>query len=232
MSHPHNFVDDVMRRCSLVVSRLKSDPVIGSYVDPSLDVPRPFHGSGDIQLILLGQDPTVEDAETRRRITTVLMLDEETSNLRRFVCTICKGLGLSLDANVYATNVCKNFFTSPPESISDPDLIVASWEFWQDCLRRELDRFPEASVVTLGSQVLKILVTDGCRIDLKHYWGHVRGWKTKGRGPFQFVEGEQSTNRRRFFPLPHITNSTATELYREHFDDYLTFIRSTERQVA
>ena len=34
---------------------------IGAYVDASLDPPQPFRGSGEIRLIVVGQDPTVQD---------------------------------------------------------------------------------------------------------------------------------------------------------------------------
>ena len=233
MSDQTSFVDDLLVRCADVVSQLKADEVLGSHIDPSLAVPRPFQGSGEIRLVVLGQDPTVEELETRKRITTVLMLDEERSILRRFIQTICKGLGLSLDENVYATNVCKNFFVERPEAVSDPDLIALSWVMWQDVLREEVNLFPNAAIVTLGKPVLKVLVKDGYQQDLKHYWGHVDGWKQRGRDSFRAVENEQSTIDRKFFPLPHVTNYTTTEFYQGNLDDYLAFIRaSTERRAA
>ena len=36
---------------------------IGAYVDTNLRPPDPFRGSGKIRLIVVGQDPTVQDPE-------------------------------------------------------------------------------------------------------------------------------------------------------------------------
>lgn len=233
MNDQTSFVDDLMVRCADVLSKLREDEILGSHVDASLAVPRPFQGRSEIRLIVVGQDPTVEEAETRNRITTVLMLDEERSNLRRFIQTICNRLGLSLDEHVYATNVCKNFFMQRPEAVTDPDLIGLSWKMWQGVLQDEVNQFPKAAIVTLGKPVLKVLLKHGHPHDLKHYWGHVDGWKQRGRDSFRAVEKEQSTIDRKFFPLPHVTNCTTTEFYRGNLDDYLAFIRaSTERQAA
>ena len=75
-------------------------------------------GHGGIQLVVLGQDPTVKNAEARGRITTVLNLDKPGS-LRSYLQRVCAGLGARLDENVYATNVIKNFFTMPPTTVKE-----------------------------------------------------------------------------------------------------------------
>jgi uracil-DNA glycosylase len=226
------FVDKLMERCGSVVSGLKADEVIGKYIDTSLPLPRPFVGTGPIRLVIVGQDPTVEKLESRKRVTTVLTLNQKGSNLHRFVERICTGLDVSLDQNVYATNICKNFFTDLPESVTPPDLIGLSCQKWRDLLSDELARFPKATVITLGKPVLRVLVQEPSLQDLKHYWGHVEGWKTKGHGKFHFVEGRNSSFGKRFFPFPHITNTQTTELYRKHFDEYLRFARSNIMKEA
>jgi uracil-DNA glycosylase len=233
MSDHAAFIDQILRRSAAVVSDLKASDVIGTYIDASLPVPRPFVGTGPIRLVVVGQDPTVEKLESRERVKTVLTLDQKDGNLYRFVERICTGLGLSLEQHLYATNVCKNFFTELPERVYEPDLIGISWLKWRALLAEELDRFPGATVVTLGKPILKVLVCQPLSQDLKHYWGHVEGWKTEGIGGFRYVDVEGSSLRRQFFPLPHITNTRTTELYRTHFDGYLTFIRAnTGKEVV
>ena len=48
---------------------------IASYIDQSLTPPDPFRGRGEIRLIILGQDPTVQDPEYRKKIKVTLLLN-------------------------------------------------------------------------------------------------------------------------------------------------------------
>ena len=232
MSDPVDFDKFYAERCREILAELKSDEVVGVYIDDSLPVPKAFRGSGPIRLVILGQDPTVEELESRRRVETVLTLDRPGSNLYRFVERVCEGLRLKVDLNVYATNVCKNFFTEPPVGVKAHDLIARTWPKWRDLLLAELDRFPDATIITLGKPILGVLVQPPAPQDLKHYWGYVEGWKSAGRAAFRSVEANESTIGRRFFPLPHVTNSASTALYRTYFDEYLSFIRSAAMKEA
>jgi hypothetical protein len=226
MSNHAAFIDQLLRRSAAVVCDLKASSVIGKYIDAALPIPRPFVGAGPIGLVVVGQDPTVEKLESRERVSTVLTLDQMGSNLYRFVERISTGLGFLLEQHVYATNVCKNFFTERPERVEEPDLIGISWLKWQGLLADELARFPNATVVTLGEPVLRVLVRKPLPQDLRHYWGHVEGWKAKGIGGFRYVDVAGSSFGRRFFPLPHNTTAQTIELYQTHFDGYLSFVRS------
>ena len=232
MSDHSKFVDDLMERSVAVVEGLRADEVIGRFIDDSLPLPGPFVGTGPIRLVILGQDPTVELLESRKRVSTVLMLNEKGRNLYPFVERICRGLGVSLEENLYATNICKNFFTEPPERVTEPDLIGLSWAKWRGLLDEELAQFPDAAIVTLGNPILRVLVKPPSSQDLKHYWGHTEEWKAKGRCEFRHVEPTSSSFGRQFFPFPHITNTKATALYRQHFDEYLAFTRSTITKEA
>ena len=225
MSDRSQFIEDLMKQSRDVVEVLMADAVIGKYIDDTIPVPRPFVGTGDIRLVILGQDPTVNELSTRQAITTVLMLDQKGSNLHRFLTGICTGLGISLDQNVYATNVCKNFFTEPPKNVMTTDLIGLSWHYWRPLVVAELDRFPKAAILTLGNPILHVTVREPAVKDLKHYWGHVGGKVMKEHGEYRLVEEQHSTLGRPFFPFPHITNISATELYRTHRNDYLSFVR-------
>ena len=142
MSDNAAFIDQLLHRSAAVVSDLKASDVVGAYIDASHPIPRPFVGIGPIRLVVVGQDPTVERLESRQQVKTVLTLDQKNGNLYRFVERICAGLGLSLEQDVYATNVCKNFFTELPERVKEPDLIAISWLKWRALLADELARFP------------------------------------------------------------------------------------------
>lgn len=56
-----------------VIDKLASSE-ISSYIDTSLTPPDPFRGRGKIRLIILGQDPTVQDPEYREKIKVTLLL--------------------------------------------------------------------------------------------------------------------------------------------------------------
>lgn len=87
-------------------------------IDYSLGIVPPHIGSGDIKLIILGQDPTVRNAAQRAKIKRTLNLDKGKGALRVYVERICASLGLSLD-NVYATNIYKYFYALPPADTFD-----------------------------------------------------------------------------------------------------------------
>ena len=77
------------------------------YVDTSLPLPRPYQGTDDIRLVIIGQDPTVQREKSRQRIHTVLNLNQK-QGLWRYLKMLCESLGLSLEQHVYATNAGNN----------------------------------------------------------------------------------------------------------------------------
>lgn len=87
-----------------IVKQLKKDERLGQYVDKTLHIPQPYHGSGTIRLIVLGQDPTVKERERRKAIRTVLTLDEP-GPLSNYLESLCNDLEIQLSENVYATNL-------------------------------------------------------------------------------------------------------------------------------
>jgi uracil-DNA glycosylase len=199
-----------------------------------LSLPRPFLGGGEIELVIIGQDPTVEKEATRKKVTTALMLDGK-GHLPRFLSSVCEKLGFSLE-NVYATNVCKNFFKKTPTQIkaaSGIDVIGLSSPRWLPLLQEELAWFPKAAVLTLGEPVLQSLVRTGFSQDVKTYWGYRREWSRKGFDSFKPVIAEQSVIDRRFFPFVHLNTNRkgrSGAFYEARLNDYLAFIRDQIRQ--
>lgn len=220
-------VDEIVKKAELAVQQLAADTTVGMFVDTLLPVPKPFMGSGDIRLVIIGQDPTVQRAESRKTITTVLNLNKAGS-LRRYLDRLCTDLGLDLDEHVYASNAAKGFFTQPPTSIDTCDVLPGSAPVWLPLLREELDHFPDALVLSLGQPVIKMLVQPGQPTEMKHYWGYHSDWKRKGTfQEMRPIQAEDSTVGRTIFPFVHepTMRGARAAFYRQRRDEYIQFIR-------
>jgi uracil-DNA glycosylase len=214
--------EQVVTQAAAVRAALAEDAVLGRFVDSSLPNPQPYLGAGPIRLIIIGQDPTVQNVAERARIRTVLNLDKPGS-LLRYVASLCQDLGVSLRDEVYATNACKNFWRRPPRGIQEADVLALSSPFWLPVLRDEMDHFPQAVVISLGKPVLSMLVRDGCSREVRHYWGYHPRWQGGSLGPLRAIEPEDSMMGRRIYPFVH--QQTQSEFYRVHRPEYVAFIR-------
>jgi uracil-DNA glycosylase len=223
-------LDDLTRGSEEVVRVLAADPDIKRYIDAHRTPPRPYCGNGTIRLVLLGQDPTVGVEGSRDAVKTVLNLDRGGS-LRTFLGAVCQELDLSLEENVYATNVCKNFFTQPPTAVTDIDLIATCAPHWMSLLRQELAWFPQVAVLSLGKPVLSALVRPGFTQDVKPYWGYRPGWSANGFGSFRLVSAGESAIDRAFFPFIHL-NTRNEPFYSTRFKDCLAFVRDRLNEEA
>ena len=169
-----------------VIDKLASSE-IGSYVDTSLTPPAPFRGSGKITLIILGQDPTVHDPEYKKKIKVVLLLNQDGGLKRYLGDIICKGLGIDLDENIYATNLLKNFFTIPPDRMrkEDPEFFKKAADYWIPLLYKEIEEFENVPVLPLGEPVLYYLTKSSDRVLIKYCWGYEGpakyGWMATSR---------------------------------------------------
>jgi hypothetical protein len=187
-------------------------------------LPRPYRGDGPIKLIVLGQDPTIKNAAGRANIKTVLNLDKPRS-VWLYLQGICRGLGLDLKHNVYATNLYKNFFTEPPTQIKQMDIFSAFLPAWLPILIEELAPFENVPVISLGEPLLKaILGTRGPK-RLRDFWGYTANWTAGSLDPLGYVKPEENILARRIFPFPH-QPSLRKEFYKVQMDTYISFLRS------
>ena len=219
------FKKAVKDQAAEALKKMRSTPTLKDYVDHTLKMPKPFHGSDEIKLVILGQDPTAGPREKRASIKTVLKLDTK-GPLKQFVENICCGLGINL-SQVYATNVVKCFFREKPtmiQRICGADVIAESAQYWMPILRYELKQFPDAIVISLGQPVLKVLVKDGCPKPLRYYWGHHRSWQKGKSNPFSAIEKQVSEVDRCIYPFCHQT-SIRVAFYQQKMNDYLEFIK-------
>jgi len=205
-----------------VIDRLTSSE-IGSYVDRSLTPPEPFRGRGKIKLIVLGQDPTVQKPEHRKQIEVTLLLNQQ-GRLKTYLEDICKGLGIDLDENIYATNLLKNFFTIPPDKRrkEDPQFIQKAADHWIPLLKEEIEKFENVPVLPLGQPVLNCLTKSPDKVLIRYYWGY-EGPAKYGRN-FGYIKPEENVLGRVVFPFPHIPG-LSHKFYRQQMDGYLAFMK-------
>lgn len=100
--------DAIREEMVQILAGLAKRAEISCFIDATLQCPEPHRGFGDIRVMILGQDPTVKNAKSREKIKTVLNLDKPGS-LFNYVSKIAKAFGTTVNENVYATNMVKNF---------------------------------------------------------------------------------------------------------------------------
>ncbi len=205
-----------------IIDKLKYSE-IASYIDLSLTPPDPFRGRGEIKLIVLGQDPTVHNPKHRKKLKVTLLLNQP-GRLRTYIENICKGLDLDLDENVYATNLLKNFFTVPPDSLRNtrPELFRKAADYWIPLLKEEIEEFKNVLVLPLGQPVLYCLTKNPEWDLIRYYWGFER----KGQyGPnFGYIKPTENILSRAIFPFPHLPRRSH-KIYQQQFDGYLAFMK-------
>jgi hypothetical protein len=212
-------------RANSILEQLKQDEWLGQYVDGTLSIPKPYHGSGKIKLIVLGQDPTVKAVRSRKTIKTVLNLDRKGS-VRAYLAGVCNDLGLQLAENVYATNLYKNFFIHPPTQIAEIDVFQEFLGFWLPLLKDELEPFPGVPVITLGEPVLAPLVGENVSIKVRDYWGYMPEWREGKDKSFQYIRAADNQLNHMVFPFPH-QPSLRKEFYKARLRDYVAFVKAT-----
>ena len=205
-----------------VINQLASSE-IGSYINTSLTPPDPFRGRGTIRLIILGQDPTVRDPEQRRKLKTVLLLDQP-GRLRTYVQSACKALDIELDGNVYATNLLKNFFRDPPDTMrkKDPQFFEKAAAYWIPLLKDEIKEFENVPILPLGESVLNSLTNAPDKVLIRNYWGY-EGPGQYGRN-FGYLERTENLLSRVVFPFPHLPG-LSHKFYRQQMNGYLGFMK-------
>ncbi len=216
---------DIHQASQEVLSRINKDLHLRNFVDQSLPIPSVFKGSGKIKLIVVGQDPTVESPEGRKSLSVVLNLDRD-QTIRHYLTEICMGLQIELDSNVYATNFYKNYFVEPSAEMQKADVLEDFTDYWLPLLKREIDQFPSAPVITIGEPILKPLMHIGHEPEVRHYWGYSVDWRDGQRQEFRHIRPEANHLARHIFPFPH-QGTTSKDFYRHQLRDYVSYIRST-----
>jgi hypothetical protein len=214
----------IARKLKKIQQILLKDSVLKKDIDFTFDFVLPYSKAknvSDIKLVFIGQDPTVRRKESRSRINYTLNLDKENS-LKFYLNQVCEKLQISLEEEVYATNLYKCFFNQPPAD--DETILSRQFKYWADFLMEELDTFPETIIITLGEPLLRQFVHSGRR-DVKYYWDYIG--HTKSGGNFKYIELSNNYLQRRIYPLAHQPTWNRNKFYNIYLMDYLDFIKNT-----
>lgn len=205
-----------------VIDKLASSD-IGSYIDTSIPPPVPFRGRSKIKLIILGQDPTVQDPEYKQEIKVTLLLNQP-GGLRRYLREICEGLDIDLDENIYATNLLKNFFTIPPDKMrkQDAEFFPKAASFWIPLLKEEIEEFENVPILPLGEPVLNCLTKSPNWVLIRNYWGYER--PARYGQNFSYIKPIENILSRVIFPFPHIPGRRH-KFYQQQMNGYLAFMK-------
>jgi hypothetical protein len=187
-------------------------------IDLTLPVVSPFRGNGEIKLIILGQDPTIKNVASRKKITCTLNLDKN-NTLKTYVNKICSELGIATD-NVYATNLFKYFYGIPPAGAME--VLINHLQPNLDLLQRELSEFKNIPVITLGEPVLQLITNEFEKV--REFWDYNKKTKTTN-GRFTYSQAKDNQLNRDFFPFPH-QPSIRKEFYKNTLTDYLQFMKT------
>ncbi len=185
-------------------------------IDLVLPIIPPFVGKDNIKLVIIGQDPTVKNNNSRSKISCTLNLDKNNS-LKRYIEQICFSLGISLE-NVYATNIFKYFYTYPPANTMN--VLYQHLELNLQLLNVELENYREAIIITLGEPVLKLLTDDKNKV--RKYWDYDVKTGISNMN-FSFVEARVNKLGRDFYPFPH-QPSLRKDFYSENLSKYINYI--------
>ena len=206
------------------VINILTNSEISAYIDTSLTPPDPFRGKGKIRLIVLGQDPTVQNPKYRKEIKITLLLNQP-GGLRTYLEKVCTALDIDLDENIYATNLLKNFFTVPPDSLrkNDPQFFRKAADHWIPLLKEEeIEEFENVPILPLGEPVLNCLTKSPNRILIRNYWGY-EGPGRYGQN-FDYIKPTENIISRVVFPFPHITG-LRHKFYKQQMSGYLAFMK-------
>jgi uracil-DNA glycosylase len=201
---------EVIKKVRRIRAKLPGIP--SNLIDTSLDPVPPYEGKGSVKLIIIGQDPTVRKASQRGKIKCTLNLDKK-GVLKTYIESICLGLDLSLD-NVYATNVFKYFYDTPPSDT--PEVLKAHLDPNLKLLKKELAAFKSCPIITLGEPVLRLLAGDKKKV--RNYWNYDK------KCGFNHVVYYDNKLDRCFFPFPH-QPSMRKDFYKTNFDNYLDYVK-------
>lgn len=214
-------VDEVIREATLIRGSLIKDSNFARSIDIGRDyIPVPKVGTGDIKLVIVGQDPTVKNEKSRDLIKAVLNLDKKNS-LYEYLSHIASQLGCDIEKNTYATNLLKCFYIAPPATLQN--VVREHTPLWIGLLLKELSAYPDAQIITLGEPVLDALVTEGSR-KVRDYWGYI-GHNLGDKSKYRFCDANNNLLKRRFFPFPH-QPSIRKEFYHRYMEEYIRFTAS------
>lgn len=120
-------------------------------------VPSYFKEGGEPKLMLIGQDPTIRQQPDR--VKQVLMLDDQNSQLSRWLREEVFGESNFSSMTLYATNLVKCSFDEPPSRLGGLKFLRPYFANCKDHLAKEISRFQPTLLLTLGEAAHKLFIT-------------------------------------------------------------------------
>lgn len=209
---------DIIKKAESIRTKLKNHSDFSvNPIDMSLSVIPPFIGKNEIKLIIIGQDPTIRNPASRKKIIYTLNLDKKNA-LKSYIAEICKELGIGIE-NVYATNLFKYFYNVPPADTSE--VLQKHLESNINLLKEEIAQHENIPIITLGEPVLQLLTNNKNKVRI--YWDYDKKTCLSNGNYLVSVAAENKLNRN-FYPFPH-QPSLRKVFYKNNMKDYIKFMR-------
>jgi hypothetical protein len=216
-----NHLHKIEKQLLKVKTTLSNDPILQKDIDSNLPFLLPYSKAekcADIKLIIIGQDPTIRNIESRKTITATLNLDKNNS-LRTYLGLICNKLQINIDNEVYATNLYKCFFTYPPAD--NESILTRHFKIWADLLINEISVFQNPIIISLGEPLIKQLIHTG-KNEVKFFWDYMGN--TKSGNNFKAIESNNNYLQKRIYPVAHQPTWSQNKFYKDHLEAYLNFV--------
>jgi uracil-DNA glycosylase len=177
-----------------------------------------FREAGNFKLMLIGQDPTIR--MDQERVKTVLMLDQENGQLRRWLKSFV-GESKFNSMTIYATNVVKCSFSKMPSELRNGGRELLNYCF-SNCsgyLKKEILGFEPNLILSFGEpaheMVLKI-IKENLPLKMKEAFS----------GQFHSISiNNFSTN---YSPCLHIKTFRVAETYGRKVENFKILINGIE----
>lgn len=170
--------------------------------------------SGSTRIMLVGQDPTI--ARNPERVTHALMLNEKNGQLRRWLVNLLGEESFN-SATLYATNVVKCSFDSPPGT---PRVLKPYFDSCKHYLVDEITEFQPQVLLTFGESAHQLFI----RI-LDNDEEFKEPMKKAFTGRFQ--EARLKGMRFRYSPCLHIKTFRVAETYGDMIQPFLVSLRNS-----
>lgn len=179
----------------------------------SIEEIQPYYQAGTLKkVMLIGQDPTIYDKP--ERVDTVLMLNEtkgRNGQLRRWLRNELFGNCFD-DMELYATNLVKCQFLSPPTQHSKKafQFLEEKFENCKQYLYKEISEFKPDVVLTLGESTHLLFSKE---IESYCDWGKEISMKNNFTGEFIMVKLKGLNFSFEYSPCLHIKTFRVAETY-------------------
>ncbi len=229
-----NHILQIEKELQATKNMLLNDSILKTDIDFKYDFLLPYSKADSVstvKLVIIGQDPTIQDnneasKKRQQEITITLDLNNENGNLRNYCKLISNNLGLNIDKEIYATNLCKCVFKEKP---AYNGVLNKHSNQWVPLLKKELSIFSENVIfITLGEPLINQLIHSNSK-KVNYYWDYV-GQAKSGKN-FKCSEPFENYLQKRIYPIAHQPTWNRKDFYKTYLPDYLEYIKRNENKT-